>query len=76
MVRPKPCTASEQSLQIGLANVGAFVGLCHAELSALLPIAGSTYTYTYAMLGEVFSWIIGFSSPPPPGPRPSSATEA
>ena len=38
----------------------AFVGLCYAELAAMLPVCGSTYTYTYATLGEVFAWIIGW----------------
>ena len=38
----------------------AFVGLCYAALAALLPVAGSTYTYTYATLGEIFAWIIGW----------------
>src|ERR1700730_3858863 len=38
----------------------AFVGLCYAELAALLPVAGSTCTYTYATLGEIFAWIIGW----------------
>ena len=38
----------------------AFVGLCYAELAAMLPVAGSSYTYTYATLGEIFAWIIGW----------------
>ena len=38
----------------------AFVGLCYAELAAMLPVSGSTYTYTYATLGEIFAWIIGW----------------
>ncbi len=38
----------------------AFVGLCYAELASMLPVAGSTYTYTYATLGEIFAWIIGW----------------
>src|ERR1700675_4516523 len=38
----------------------AFVGLCYSELAAMLPVCGSTYTYTYATLGEVFAWIIGW----------------
>ncbi len=40
--------------------VCGFVGLCYAELAAMLPVSGSTYTYTYATLGEVFAWIIGW----------------
>ena len=38
----------------------AFVGLCYAELSTFLPVAGSTYTYTYATLGELAAWVIGW----------------
>jgi basic amino acid/polyamine antiporter, APA family len=37
-----------------------FAGLCFAELASMIPIAGSTYTYAYAILGEVFAWIIGW----------------
>ncbi|MGA0533596.1 amino acid permease [Hansschlegelia sp. KR7-227] len=38
----------------------AFVGLCYSELAALIPVSGSSYTYTYATLGEFFAWIIGW----------------
>ncbi|MGE8490365.1 MAG: amino acid permease, partial [Paraburkholderia nemoris] len=38
----------------------AFVGLCYSELAAMLPVCGSSYTYTYATLGELFAWIIGW----------------
>ncbi|MBS0450838.1 MAG: amino acid permease [Proteobacteria bacterium] len=38
----------------------AFVGLCYAELAALIPASGSTYTYTYATLGELAAWTIGW----------------
>ena len=37
-----------------------FVGLCYSELAAMLPVAGSSYTYTYATLGELFAWMIGW----------------
>ncbi|HNR38641.1 MAG TPA: amino acid permease [Acidobacteriota bacterium] len=34
--------------------------LCYAELAAMIPVAGSAYTYGYATLGEIFAWIIGW----------------
>jgi APA family basic amino acid/polyamine antiporter len=35
-------------------------GLCYAELASMIPIAGSAYTYAYAILGEIIAWIIGW----------------
>jgi basic amino acid/polyamine antiporter, APA family len=43
-----------------VAMVCGLAGLCYAELSSMIPIAGSAYTYTYATLGEIIAWIIGW----------------
>jgi basic amino acid/polyamine antiporter, APA family len=48
-------------LSFVLAGVAcAFAGLCYSEFASLIPIAGSAYTYSYATLGELIAWIIGW----------------
>ena len=48
-------------LSFVLSGMGcAFAGLCYAEFAAMIPLAGSAYTYAYATLGELFAWIIGW----------------
>lgn len=48
-------------LSIIIAGIGCvFAGLCYAEFSAMAPVAGSAYTYTYATLGEFAAWFIGW----------------
>src|SRR5213082_1387774 len=48
-------------LSFVLSGLGcAFAALCYAEFAAMIPLAGSAYTYAYATLGELFAWIIGW----------------
>jgi len=42
------------------ASACACAALCYAELAAMIPVAGSAYTYGYATLGEIVAWIIGW----------------
>ncbi|NJR80310.1 amino acid permease [Sphingomonas corticis] len=42
-------------------SVCAVAALCYAELAAMLPVSGSAYTYTYAVLGELLAWMVGWA---------------
>jgi APA family basic amino acid/polyamine antiporter len=55
------CAGPSVVLGFALAGVGcAFAGLCYAEFASMIPIAGSAYTYSYATMGELMAWIIGW----------------
>ena len=50
------------TLSFIVAAIGcALAGLCYAEFAAMIPVAGSAYTYAYATMGEVTAWIIGWA---------------
>jgi len=49
------------TLSFVVAAIGcAFSGLCYAEFSSMIPVAGSAYTYAYTTMGEMIAWIIGW----------------
>ena len=57
--RPGAGPALAVSLML-VAIVCGLTALCYAELASMIPIAGSAYTYSYATLGELVAWIIGW----------------
>ena len=64
-VRTAAATAQNAGPSVTLGFIVAAIGcglagLCYAELSSSIPISGSAYTYTYATMGELLAWIIGW----------------
>jgi APA family basic amino acid/polyamine antiporter len=49
-------------ISFAIAGLGClFAGLCYAEYAAMIPVAGSAYTYTFATLGRFMAWFIGWN---------------
>src|SRR5438445_12656168 len=42
-------------------TVCAGAALCYSDLASMVPVAGSAYTYTYAVMGELFAWMVGWA---------------
>ena len=54
-------TGAAITLSFAIAALGCcFAGLCYAEFASMIPVAGSAYTYSYATMGELVAWIIGW----------------
>src|SRR3546814_13888749 len=41
--------------------VCAFAALCYAEMASMVPVSGSAYTYSYAVMGEMIAWMVGWA---------------
>src|SRR5579862_1237473 len=49
-------------ISFAIAGTGClFAGLCYAEYASMIPVAGSAYTYSYATMGRLWAWIIGWN---------------
>ena len=61
LVFGRPGAAPAVMLSFVVAAVACgFAALCYAELASMIPVSGSAYTYSYATLGEIIAWIIGW----------------
>jgi basic amino acid/polyamine antiporter, APA family len=61
LVFGRPGAGPAVMLSFVVAGVACgFAALCYAELASMIPVSGSAYTYSYATLGEIIAWIIGW----------------
>jgi basic amino acid/polyamine antiporter, APA family len=61
LVFGRPGAGPAVMLSFVVAGVACgFAALCYAELASMIPVSGSAYTYSYATLGELIAWIIGW----------------
>src|SRR6201981_3340707 len=61
LVLGRPGAGPAVMLSFVVAGIACgFAALCYAELAAMIPVSGSAYTYSYATLGEIIAWIIGW----------------
>ena len=61
LVFGRPAAGPAVALSFIVAAIACgFAALCYSELAAMIPVSGSAYTYSYATLGEIIAWIIGW----------------
>src|SRR5256886_1129922 len=61
MVLGRPGAGPAVMLSFVVAAIACgFAALCYAELASMIPVSGSAYTYSYATLGEIIAWVIGW----------------
>jgi basic amino acid/polyamine antiporter, APA family len=61
LVYGRPGAGPAVMLSFVVAGIACgFAALCYAELASMIPVSGSAYTYSYATLGEIIAWVIGW----------------
>src|ERR1700719_1509797 len=61
LVFGRPAAGPAVAISFVVAAIACgFAALCYSELAAMIPVSGSAYTYSYATLGEIVAWIIGW----------------